>query len=43
LASTSRGVPSEEAQAYAAESGLLFAEASAKTGENVMEVFTEIG
>lgn len=38
----SRAVPTEEAQAYANESGLLFMEASAKTGEFVMEVFTEI-
>ncbi|KAJ3298179.1 Ras- protein Rab-5A [Borealophlyctis nickersoniae] len=38
----SRGVPTEEAQAYAGESGLLFMEASAKSGDNVMEVFTEI-
>jgi Ras-related protein Rab-5C len=33
----------EEAQAYANEAGLLFMEASAKSGEYVMEVFTEIG
>ncbi|ORY44000.1 ras-domain-containing protein [Rhizoclosmatium globosum] len=37
-----RTVPTEEAQAYATEQGLLFTEASAKTGEYVMEVFTEI-
>ncbi|KAJ3015965.1 UNVERIFIED_CONTAM: Ras- protein Rab-5B [Siphonaria sp. JEL0065] len=37
-----RTVPTEEAQAYATEQGLLFTEASAKTGEFVMEVFTEI-
>ncbi|KAI8614481.1 ras family-domain-containing protein [Chytriomyces sp. MP71] len=37
-----RAVPTEEAQAYASEQGLLFTEASAKTGEFVMEVFTEI-
>ncbi|KAJ3187890.1 hypothetical protein HDU85_006283 [Gaertneriomyces sp. JEL0708] len=42
LAEGSRGVPTEEAQAYAAETGLLFSEASAKTGDGVMEVFTEI-
>ncbi|KAI8907597.1 ras family-domain-containing protein [Powellomyces hirtus] len=42
LAATSRGVPAEEASAYAAEAGLLCAEASAKTGDNVMDVFTEI-
>ncbi|KAJ3201157.1 70-kilodalton heat shock protein [Entophlyctis luteolus] len=37
-----RAVPTDEAQAYATEQGLLFTEASAKTGEFVMEVFTEI-
>ncbi|KAJ3148172.1 hypothetical protein HDU86_007520 [Geranomyces michiganensis] len=42
LAATSRAVPAEEASAYATEAGLLFAEASAKTGDNVMDVFTEI-
>lgn len=38
-----RQVSREEAQAYAQEAGLLFAETSAKTGEGVVEVFTEIG
>ena len=38
-----RQVPREEAQAYATESGLLFFETSAKTGEGVVEIFTEIG
>ena len=38
-----RVVPTEEAKAYAEEEGLLFAEASAKTGTNVMDVFFEIG
>jgi len=42
LSATDRAVPAEEAQAYATESGLLFTEASAKSGEFVMEVFTEI-
>ncbi|KND00786.1 small GTP-binding protein domain [Spizellomyces punctatus DAOM BR117] len=42
LEATARGVPREEAQAYATEAGLLFSEASAKTGDNVMDVFTEI-
>ena len=38
-----RQVSKEEAEAYATETGLLFAETSAKTGEGVVEVFTEIG
>lgn len=34
----------EEAEAYAKEAGgLLFFEASAKTGKGVQELFTEIG
>jgi Ras-related protein Rab-5C/Rab family protein len=37
-----RQVPREEAQAYATEAGLLFFETSAKTGEGVVETFTEI-
>jgi GTPase SAR1 family protein len=40
---SSRAVSTEEAQAYANESSLLFMEASAKTGDNVVECFTEIG
>jgi hypothetical protein len=36
-------VSTEEAQAYATEASLLFMEASAKTGDNVIECFTEIG
>ncbi len=43
LAATAREVATAEAQAYASESSLLFMEASAKTGENVAECFTEIG
>ncbi|KAL3893969.1 MAG: hypothetical protein SGCHY_005537 [Lobulomycetales sp.] len=42
LGEDARTVPAEEAQAFATEQGLLFAEASAKTGEFVMEVFTDI-
>lgn len=38
-----RQVPTDEAQAYATEAGLLFFETSAKTGEGVVEMFTEIG
>lgn len=38
-----RQVPREEAEAYAKEAGLLFAETSAKSGEGVVEIFTEIG
>jgi len=37
-----RQVPKEEAQAYASEAGLLFFETSAKSGEGILEVFTEI-
>lgn len=37
-----RQVPREEAQAYATEAGLLFFETSAKTGEAIVDIFTEI-
>ncbi|KAI8915949.1 ras family-domain-containing protein [Gorgonomyces haynaldii] len=37
-----RGVSKQEALDYATESGLLFMEASAKSGENVIEIFTDI-
>lgn len=40
--SSLRAVPKEEATAYAKELGLLFFETSAKTGEGVTEVFTEV-
>jgi Ras-related protein Rab-5C len=40
--STLRAVPQDEAKAYADEAGLLFFETSAKTGEGVVELFTEI-
>ncbi|EST10133.1 Small GTPase superfamily [Kalmanozyma brasiliensis GHG001] len=39
---SARAVPKDEAEAYAKEGGLLFFETSAKTGEGVVEVFTEI-
>ncbi len=38
-----RQVPTEEAQAYATEANLLFFETSAKTGDGIIELFTEIG
>lgn len=38
-----RQVPRDEAQAYATEAGLLFFETSAKTGEGIVDIFTEIG
>jgi Ras-related protein Rab-5C len=38
----SRAVPAHEAQEYATESNLLFFEVSAKSGEGVLETFTEI-
>lgn len=38
-----RQVSRIEAETYAKECNLLFFEASAKTGENVGEIFTEIG
>lgn len=37
-----RAVPAADAQAYAREAGLLFFETSAKTAENVRELFTAI-
>ncbi|RDA86038.1 hypothetical protein CP532_4713, partial [Ophiocordyceps camponoti-leonardi (nom. inval.)] len=37
-----RAIPTNEAEAYAREAGLLFFETSAKTAENVRELFTAI-
>lgn len=37
-----RQVPKDEAMAYATEAGLLFTEISAKTGEGIVELFTDI-
>jgi len=36
-------VSKEEAQKYAEEEGLMWGEASAKSGEGVNEIFTAIG
>jgi Ras-related protein Rab-5C len=38
-----RRTSKEMGEAYAQEEGLLFAEASAKSGEGVEEIFMEIG
>ena len=38
-----RQVTQEEAQKYAEEEGLMWAETSAKTGEGVSDIFTRIG
>lgn len=37
-----RAIPTADAEAYAREAGLLFFETSAKTAENVRELFTAI-
>ncbi|GAC98535.1 GTP-binding protein [Pseudozyma hubeiensis SY62] len=42
LASTRRAIPTEEAEKYAQEEGLLFLETSAKDSSNVSELFTMI-
>lgn len=42
LASTRRAIPTEEAEKYAQEEGLLFLETSAKNSSNVSELFTMI-
>ncbi len=38
-----RRVSREDAERYAADEGLLYAEASAKTGEGVQEIFVQVG
>ena len=43
LSETQRQVTKDEAQKYAAEEGLLWIECSAKSGEGVHELFTQIG
>ncbi len=43
LAANLRQVTIEEAQKYAEEEGLMWGEASAKTGDNVQTLFTDIG
>lgn len=40
---SARRTTTEEAERYAEAEGLLFCEASAKTGENVSEIFMKIG
>jgi Ras-related protein Rab-5C len=40
---SSRKTSTEMGQRFAEEEGLLFAEASAKTGENVEDLFLDIG
>lgn len=40
---SARKTPRELAERFAEEEGLLFAEASAKTGDGVQELFMEIG
>lgn len=42
MAEEARQVDREVAEAYAKEAGLLFFETSAKTGENIVELFTAI-
>ena len=42
LASTRRAIPTEDAERYAEEEGLLFLETSAKDASNVSELFTMI-
>lgn len=42
MAQESRGVSKEVAAQYAEENSLLFMEASAKTNENVVDIFTEL-
>ena len=40
---TQRQVTQKEAQKYAEEEGLMWAETSAKTGDGVTDIFTRIG
>lgn len=43
MAESSRRTPRELAETFAKEEGLIFLEASAKTGENVNELFEQVG
>ena len=40
---SSRNTPQEVAERFAMEEGLLYAEASAKSGDGVQDLFMEIG
>ena len=42
MAESARRTDREAAQAYAEEEGLLFLEASAKTGDNVQDIFMQV-
>jgi Ras-related protein Rab-5C len=43
LAESNRKTLTSDAQQYADENGLLFMETSAKTNQNITEIFTAIG